>query len=145
VFVTGHEELSGEYVISPDGKYVQPLIGTLTVSGLSVTDVEQQVRTKLAIYITEPRVSVTLKAARQLRVNVIGEVKAPGQFSIEADESVLDLLSRAGGLTDFADETAIYLVRRATGERIRFRYDDLTSPDLTLTFRLQDGDSVIAQ
>ncbi len=145
VFVTGQESLSGEHVISPDGVIVQPLLGALKLSGISTQEAQKLITTRLSVYINSPQVSVTLLEARKLRVNALGELKQPGQYVVSADETVLDVLGRAGGLTDFADENAIYVVRRVTGERLRFRYGDLTQPDITAKFRLQNGDSVIVQ
>lgn len=145
VFVTGHEELSAKHVVSPGGQIVQPLIGTVSVKNLSIGEVQRVVAERISVYIKAPQVSVTLLDARKLRVNTMGEVKNPGQFDVSADESVLDLLGRSGGLSDFADESSIYLIRRGSQERLRFRFRDLTRPDITSTFRLQDGDSIIVQ
>jgi protein involved in polysaccharide export with SLBB domain len=78
---------------------------------------------------------------------VLGEVKTPGRFTLNNNEGMLDLLARAGGLSMFANEDAIYVIQRANpGPRIRFRYSDLVAADpASLRFRLHDGDVVIVE
>jgi polysaccharide export outer membrane protein len=145
VVVESHQELSGEHTLSVEGTYAQPLIGTLSVRGMTTSQVEELVKTRLSAFVADLRVSVTLVTARPLKITALGEVKEPGQFTIDRDETVLDVLGRAGGLTEFANDSAIYVVRTRPAERIRFRYQDLTRPDATVGFRLQDGDSILVE
>lgn len=146
VFVVAQQELSGEHRISPEGTLVQPLLGAVDASGLTTMQLTNFLAQRLSVYVSEPQVTVSLVAARELRITALGEVRAPGQFLVPPDESVLGVLGRASGLSEFADDTSIYVVRRSpTAERIRFRYQNLVQPDSTVKFRLRDGDSIVVE
>jgi polysaccharide export outer membrane protein len=90
-------------------------------------------------------VSVTKR--RPIRVSVLGEVKQPGRFELEYDESLLSAVARGGGLTEYADRDSIYVVRREPHLlRIRFRFRDLAGPEaISARFRLNDGDVVVVE
>lgn len=147
ILVAEQASLSGVFTIGADGRYVQPVVGSISLGGLTLAQAENHLRSKLDGILVRPNVTVALTKRRALNIGVLGEVKESGRFSVEYDEGVLSLLSRAGGLTEYADRNAIYVVRRKPALlRIRFRFRDLASPDpVSAGFRLTDGDVIVVE
>lgn len=147
VLVTDQASLSGKFTIGADGRYVQPVVGSIALGGMTLAQAEAQLRVRLNGILVRPKVTVSLLKRRQLNVAVMGQVKTGGRFPVDFDEGVLSLLSRAGGLTEYADEDSIYVVRRQPQLlRIRFRYRDLSTPDpISASFRLLDGDVIVVE
>jgi protein involved in polysaccharide export with SLBB domain len=112
-------ELSKKFKISPLGTINYPLLGAVSVENLTVSEAEAKITKLLAEnYLVDPRVNVIVSSTANRRVNIFGEVKKPGTFSISTDEpfSLLATLSKAGGFTDIADIKKVRIVRRQSGE-----------------------------
>lgn len=147
VMVADQTALSGTFVVGPDGGYVQPVVGTVSVSGLTTKEATQQLTARLAGILVRPQVTIAVTKRRPIRVSVIGEVQKPGRYEVPYDESLLSAISNAGGLTEFADPDSIYVVRREPHLlRIRFRFRDLAGPEvISARFQLHDGDVVVIE
>ena len=147
VLVAEQEQLSGKFVIGPDGRYAHPIVGSVALNGLTLAEATQHLTQRLAGILQRPQVTVSLVRRRPIRVSVMGEVKTAGRFELEHDESILSAIARAGGLTEFADEDSIYVIRREpTLLRIRFRLRDLSGAEAASSrFRLADNDVIQVQ
>ncbi len=147
VLVADQPKLSGTFTLGADGRYVQPVVGTVALGGLTLAQANAQLAASLKGILVRPQVTVSLTTRRPIVISVLGEVKAAGRFEVPYDEGVLSLLSRAGGLTEFADRDSIYVVRRRPSLlRIRFRFRDLAAPDVVASsFRLLDGDVIVVE
>ncbi len=147
VFVREQETLSGDFKVREDGTYPQPIVGAMHVAGRTSDQVTTLLKQRLQGVLAAPEVAVSIAERRPIRVGVIGEVNSPGHFEVAADDGVLALLSRAGGLNDFADEDEIYVVRRQPElKRVRISYRELMLPDNAASrFRLLDGDTIVVE
>jgi polysaccharide export outer membrane protein len=147
VLVADQQALSGAFVVGPDGGYVQPVVGTVAINGLTTKEAAQQLTARLAGILVRPQVTISVTKRRPIRVSVIGEVQKPGRFELPYDEGILGALASAGGLTEFADGDSIYVVRREPHLlRIRFRLRDLAGPEeISARFRLNDNDVVVVE
>ncbi len=147
VFVREQETLSGDFKVREDGTYAQPIVGAVHVLGRTPEQVTSLLKERLQGVLAAPEVSVSVAERRPIRVGVIGEVQSPGHFEVAADDGVLGLLARAGGLNDFADEDEIYVVRRQPElRRVRLRYRELMLPENAASrFRLLDGDTIVVE
>lgn len=147
VLVADQTALSGLFVIGPDGSYIQPVVGSVPISGLTTKEAAQQLTARLAGILVRPQVSISVTRRRPIRVSVIGEVQKPGRFEVPFDDGILSALANAGGLTEFADSDSIYVVRREPHLlRIRFRMRDLAGPDaISARFRLNDSDVIVVE
>src|SRR5687768_3895198 len=77
------QDLSGKYTVEADGSFTFPLIGRLQAGGLTLRQVEQALRTRLADgFFKNPQVSVSVDQYRSRRVFVVGEVRTPGPYPI---------------------------------------------------------------
>jgi len=147
VLVADQTALSGTFTIGPDGSYIQPVVGNVSLNGLTPKEATQQLTARLAGILVRPQVTVGVTKRRPIRVSVIGEVQRPGRFELPYDESILSALATAGGVTEFADPDAIYVVRREPHLlRIRFRLRDLAGAEaISARFRLNDSDVLVVE
>src|SRR5665213_1749625 len=84
--------------IDTDGQISLPLIGRVQAAGLTVKQLEADVKKRLATYVIDPLVLVRLEEPRSQPVSVIGAVNKPGVQQLEGTKTLLELLSLAGGL-----------------------------------------------
>ena len=132
--------------ISAGGTIKLPIIDPVVAAGLSAAELERKLITVLdKDVIKNPQVSVFVKEYRSQPVNVIGAVRAPGQFLIQQQLRLADVLSLAGGLQPNASDEAMIQRRTASGEdeiiRINLR-DLLERGDLTLNAIVHGGDII---
>jgi polysaccharide export outer membrane protein len=114
--------------VRPDGKIPLPLIGEVKVDGLSPAALEGFVATALRTYLYEPEVTVAVQEMRRQTFNIVGEVNQPGSYQVSKPMTVLDAISLAGGLRDFARATEIYVLRlMPDGSRNRLPFNSLLS------------------
>jgi len=106
----------------------------------------QAIAAKLAQFIPSPVVTVTLKENLGNRIYVTGRVNRPGVYLVNQDVDVLQALSLAGGLTPFADQGDIKIMRREKGvaRSIPFNYKEVQrGKHLEQNILLQPGDTVL--
>lgn len=113
VAIWREEDLSGEFQVDPDGTVILPLIGRRQVVGISPDRLREELTEEYAEYLINTAVNVTLLR----RVVVLGEVRVPGQYTVDATQSVADLIARAQGLTPDGNAEDIRLLRQ--GESFR--------------------------
>ncbi len=139
-----------EVVVLPDGAITYPLAGTVKVAGLTPAQVEQTLGQRLArFYVNResPYVTVVVQSTGGNRIYVIGEVRSPGMFVITQPVDVIQALSMAGGLTEFANKSAIRVLRRLpSGQQTTLAFDYAAvqrGRDLSSNIRLMTGDTVL--
>ncbi|MDP2956154.1 MAG: polysaccharide biosynthesis/export family protein [Longimicrobiales bacterium] len=113
VAIWREEDLSGEFQVDQDGSVILPLLGRRQVVGISPDRLREQLTEEYADYLVNTAVNVTLLR----RVVVLGEVRVPGQYTVDATQSVADLIARAQGLTPDGNAEDIRLLRQ--GESFR--------------------------
>ena len=111
ISVYGESELTRELVVRPDGKISLPLIGDIKVAGHSTQEVKATIDKKMSAFVPEASSTVIVEQLGSLKYYVLGEVANPGMFNVSSLMTVLQALSLAGGLTTFADEGSIIIVR----------------------------------
>ena len=147
IMVEGQARLSGERTLLPDGSIPQPLVGPIAAEGQTPAQVAQALRARLSKFFQNPVVAVHLVQMRPIMVSATGEVETSGPLKLTEKRSLLEAIAQVGGLTEFADRDSIYVVRRNPQlMRIRFRYDDLVTPNVPSThFHLRDGDVIVVE
>ena len=147
VRVFGQEAMSTKGEVRADGSLALPLLGSVAVASRRPEDVAASLKQRLLPYINSPEVTVVIQESRAL-VSVGGEIKAVGVVELRPPATVLQALAKAGGLTEFADRSGIFVLRTTRGitTRIRFKYAFLTEADPVATsFRLQTGDVIVVE
>lgn len=107
VTVYGAPDLSQHTRVSADGNISMPLIGNVRIAGLSSSEAEGAIETKLRQdkVVNDPQVSVYVKEYTSSGISVVGEVAKPGVYSALGPHRLFDILQAAGGLTDRAAGT----------------------------------------
>lgn len=139
-------DLSRTIVVPPDGIISFPLIDAIKVTNLTVPDLKKAVTEKLSEFIPDATVTVMLTEINSLKAYVIGKVKAPGEFSITLESNVMQILAQAGGLTPFASDGNIKILRQKDGKiiQIPFDYGEVEKgKNLEQNILLQPGDVVV--
>jgi len=119
-----HEgEFSGPVAVHEDGKITLPLVGDLDVGGKTPNQIEKIVGEALAKYVVNPLVTVTVQEVLSKKYYLDGEVARPGEYPLVAPTTILEALSKAGGLAMFANSKKIYVLRG--DDKIPFNYKDV--------------------
>lgn len=108
IIVRGHNDLSGRHLIRPDGKITMHLLDDIAVEGLTPAQVDDLVTEKLKQYLKEVNVSVSVVAFNSKQVHFIGPAGNAVQLPYTGEMTVLDLITRIGGLPQIsAPENAV--------------------------------------
>ena len=147
ISVWGEENLRAQTRVLPDGSISFPLAGRINVKGKTSTQVERALSGRLKKYIPDAQVSVVVRSPDGNRVFVLGKVTRPGAVvMMTSTMTVTQALSMAGGLTRFAKENKIKILRMTGEGQIQgfIRYKDIMSgKDLTTNYQLRPGDTIV--
>jgi polysaccharide biosynthesis/export protein len=139
-------EISQSVVVRPDGKISLPLIGEVFVSGLTPVQTQTLLRNKLQSILTNPQVTVTVTEIRSRVAFITGEVGRPGTYPLLVPTTILQLITNAGGLGQFANKKGIFVLRAVDGkeQRLPFNYSQVIKgekPEQNIL--LHPGDTVV--
>jgi polysaccharide export outer membrane protein len=149
IFVWRNPEISGSFVVRPDGKVTTALVEDLDVSGRTPTMLAREIEEKLSTYINNPRVTVSVNGFSgplSEQVRVIGEATNPTAINYTEHMTLLDLMIAVGGLTEFADGNDAKLIRVVDGRQSTYKIaiDDLIRDgDISKNVDMLPGDIVI--
>jgi polysaccharide export outer membrane protein len=146
ISVWKEEDLQREILIRPDGGFSFPLAGDMLAKGKTVTQIRDELASRLSRYIPDLVITVTVTGVEGNRIFVIGQVNKPGAFVMNPRLDVVQALSLAGGTTPFASLKNIRILRREGGQQtaIRFDYTDVSEGEsLKQNILLRSGDVVI--
>lgn len=105
--VWGDDDLTRDVTVSPEGSFRFPLIGEVEAAGRSVEDLRRVITERLADgYLVDPQVEIVIRAYRSRNVFVLGEVVRPGTYPFDNQTSVIEIISKAGGLAEDAGDVA---------------------------------------
>lgn len=147
VLVWNQAKLSGDAKVRSDGQVTLPLLGDITMAGLTPAGAASQIEHRLDGLVVDPKVTVSIKETVAPAVSVVGEVKTSGSYPIGGGMTVLQALAAAGGLNEFANADKIFVIRKTPElKRIRFTYDHLVHAEgRGVLFQLRDGDIVVVE
>jgi len=145
--VYDQENISTRTKLRRDGRVEIPFVGEIQVAGKKPFDVAREIEGRLKAFIVSPRVTVNVEEAQAVSVTMLGEVGTRGTVSLPPPAELAQALAAAGGLTEFASESKIFVLRRAPSfMRIRFTYDAvLENKGGAAMFPLRPGDVVVVE
>lgn len=146
ISVWKEEGLKKEALVRPDGGLSFPLIGEIQAAGKTAGQLKKEIAQRLEKFIPDPVVSIALLRVIGNKIYVIGKVNNPGEFPAGRYVDVLQALSMAKGLTPFASENGIKIMRKEGGKDVvfPFRYSDVKNgEDLGQNIQLKGGDVVV--
>jgi polysaccharide biosynthesis/export protein len=140
--------ISGERLVRPDGTISLGYYGQISVAGLTLPEIEEKIRKRLEDYVNAPEVYVDVAYFNSKIFYVLGQTQQTGRLPITGNETVLDGITLAGGLTNFADKNRIFLSRPNPGggcdQVFHIDYRALTEcADTRTNYQLLPGDRVI--
>ena len=140
------DTLKSTVIVRPDGGISFPLAGDFIVAGMTAAEVRDELVKRLTRFVPDPVVTVTVLRVASYRIYVLGRVNKPGDYAVGRHIDVLQALSLAGGMTPFADEDGIRIIRRVDGRSVAlpFQYSRVRkSNDLSQNVTLQSGDLLL--
>ena len=138
-------ELSKQVVVRLDGKISLPLVNDVKAAGLNCVELRERLIKSYKKYVEVPEVSVTVVESHSKKIYVLGKVNKPGEYILQKDMTVVQALSLAGGLGEWADRSDIRLIREINGTEKTFRvdYDAIVSgKDLSQNVKLLPDDTI---
>jgi polysaccharide biosynthesis/export protein len=137
--------LSGSVKVRPDGYVTLPLVNEIQVAGLTTGELRKLLEEKYKHFVADPFVSIRIESISSIEVFLIGQIVKPGAYPLSGNESLLQVLTRAGGLTIFADRDEIRILRRNGAKVIEYvvDYDAIVKGDLKQDILMRPGDRII--
>ena len=135
---------TGPVAVHEDGKITLMLVGDLDVGGKTPLEAQDIVAKSLKKYVTNPLVTVTVQEVGSKRYFLDGLANRPGEYPLVNPTTVLEAISRAGGLNEFANTKKIYVLRG--DKQIRFNYHDvIRGRNMDQNILLKPGDHIVVR
>ncbi len=149
IFVWRNPEVSGSFIVRPDGKITTSLVEDIPVSGKTPTMLARDIEKVLSKYIREPIVTVTVSGfvgpySEQIRI--VGEAANPMSISYRQNMTLLDVMVAVGGLTEFADGNSAKLIRVENNQKKTYQIlleDLIKEGDISANADMLPGDIII--
>lgn len=141
--IYGATQKSIEATVSPEGVLNIEGFGPVQVSGLTVAKANDRLRSTLGGRYSSSKVKLTVGQTRTISVNVMGEVKVPGTYTLSAFASVFHALYMAGGTSEIGTLRAINVYRRGKLVSTVDVYDYILNGKLSGNVKLADGDVIV--
>ena len=143
VDVYGASQRTVSETVSPDGTITIPGYGPIQLAGLSVSAAKEKLRSTLGSRYASSRINMTVGQTRSILINVMGEVKVPGTYTLSAFATVSHALYMAGGINDLGTLRNIKVFRGGHQISTVDIYDYILNGRMTGNVRLQDNDVII--
>ncbi len=140
--IWGASEDNISTIISPDGTITVENGGVIELSGLTVAQAKQRLKSRLGTFYQGSNIQMTLGQTRTITVNILGEVKKPGSYTLSAFASVFHALHMAGGIGDLGTLRNIKVFRGGRLLSVVDVYDYMLNGKLTGNVRLADNDII---
>jgi polysaccharide export outer membrane protein len=139
-------ELSVTVVVRPDGMISMPLLNDIPAVGLLPSELQAVLTEKLKPFVNEPQVTVIVRGIRSRKIYLFGNVAKAGTYTLVSSKTVLGLLAEAGGLSPYAKQGSVYVLRTVNGKQVKipFNYKKaLSGKNPKDNFELLPGDVVV--
>ena len=123
ISVWGEETLSRQVTVRSDGFISLPLVGDVETAGRTPSQLKTDLESRLSKFIKDPRCAVIVLEPRSKRYYVQGQVAQPGQFTLDKELTLTQIIPIAGGFTEWADEDNIVILREEGEKKIRMEVD----------------------
>lgn len=140
--VYGASQESLSLTVSPDGDITVPECGPIHVSGLTVSSAQARIKSRLGEFYSSSDIKTTVGQTRSILVNVMGEVKTPGTYTLSAFATVFHAIYMAGGINDLGTLRNIKVFRQGKLITVVDIYEYILNGRLAGNVRLQDNDVV---
>ncbi|MGD0480580.1 MAG: polysaccharide biosynthesis/export family protein [Terracidiphilus sp.] len=137
--------LSANPLVRPDGMISLPLLGDVQASGLTPLKLADEIAEKLKKYVQNPTVFVIVNAINSKKIYFLGEAGKSGPIPMTPGMTLLEAISSAGGLSQFANAKKIYILRDEGGKHIRIpvHYKEALKGNSQFNLILEPGDTIV--
>jgi polysaccharide biosynthesis/export protein len=149
VLVWKNADLSKVVTVRPDGRISLPLIGEVQAVGYTVSQVQDEITTRLMDFYQEPpQVSLIVQQANSYVIYIMGQVVRPGQYTVKRGTTFLQAIALAGGFTPFAATNDVLVLRNGHGDSqqraAKIRYGDILAGKYQANnILLRAGDTIV--
>ncbi len=149
IFVWRNPEVSGSFVVRPDGMITTSLVEDIKVTGKTPTELARSIEEILATYLRDPIVTVTVEnfvGPFSEQIRVIGEAAQPRAINYTQHMTLLDVMIQVGGLTEFADGNDAVLIRIENGQQKQYQVminELLKDGEISANVDMLPGDIII--
>lgn len=140
------KDLTVDVSVRPDGRITLPLMNDIQAAGLTPEQLRLSVTEAAGKYLEAPTVSVIVKQINSRKVFITGQVAKQGVYPLTSPITVVQLITMAGGILEYADDENISIVRTENGRTtsFRFNYDEVKKrKNLQQNIELKPGDQII--
>ena len=147
ITVYDNVDLTTDARVGGDGQISFPLIGSVKLGGITISQAEKKIASLLNdSYLVNPQVSVFISEYKSKKATVLGEVKMPGLYELNSDVTLLEIISKAGGLTENAGDDVVIKRRSPSpgveGESVSVNLKALNQGGEVANVPVQDGDRI---
>jgi polysaccharide export outer membrane protein len=146
IYTWNQANLSGEFVVRPDGKISIPLVGDVQAADRTPEQLGKDIEQKLkdGKILLDPNVNVQIFQVHSKKFFIEGEVNRPGDYDLVVPTTIMEGLVHAGGFKDFANRKKIVILRDGGKTVLRFNYEEVSKGKrLDQNTLLQPGDHII--
>ena len=139
-------DMTGDVTVRPDGRITLPLIGDIQAAGLTPEQLKEAITKAASKLVEDPSVTVIVRTINSRKVFITGMVTNPNSYPLARDLTVMQLITMAGGLTEYADKKNITIIRNEGGQQrvFKFNYSDVSKgKNLAQNIVLKPGDTVV--
>lgn len=121
--VWGEQKLSGERLVRDDGQLTMPLAGDVIAADKTLEELGVAITEKLQKFVPAATVSASISHSAPMRYYLFGKFQRPGEYRSDAKITLLQAIAVGGGLTPFANEGGLTIIRRTPSGEIRYVLD----------------------
>ena len=146
IHVWKEETLSKTVSVRMDGKISMPLIDEIQAAGLTPLKLKEILTERLKEFVEIPTVTVIVMEANGFKIYISGQIRSPGVYRLRSETTLAQIISMAGGLGEWANQSKIIIIRKEDGKEKRFtiNYKKIVKgKDLSLNILLKAGDTII--
>jgi polysaccharide export outer membrane protein len=140
------KDMSADAQVRPDGRIALPLINEVQAAGLTPEQLREKITEESKKYMEDASITVVVRQINSRKAFITGEVNKPGPYPLTSPTTVLQLISLAGGLREYADSKKIVIMRTVNGKptSLKFNYKDVVNgKNLAQNIALKPGDTVV--
>jgi polysaccharide export outer membrane protein len=146
IHVWKEDTLSKTVAVRIDGKISMPLVDEIQAAGLTPLQLKEVLIKKIKEFLEIPNVTVIVMEANSHKVFISGQIRSPGVYRLRSETSIVQMISMAGGITEWANQKKIILIRKENGKekRITINYKKIIQgEDFGSNILLKPGDTII--
>ena len=142
VSVWNEDKFTKQVVVQQNGAITMPLVGDIPAGDKTPKEIEAAIADSLTKYVVKPLVTVTVLEVQSKKYYLDGMVNHPGEYQLAVPTTILEAISKGGGLQDFANKKRIYVLRGST--KIPFNLKDvMNGKKMEQNIPLEPGDHIV--